>query len=76
MLPVYSAKTAVSDEEFREFARRHQTFATSRPDFNGVVITTEDNDEMTGSYAMVDPLARLFWYDEMPEKMDTCTPSR
>ncbi|GGR59912.1 radical S-adenosyl methionine domain-containing protein 2 [Nocardioides luteus] len=67
MLPVYSAKTAISDEEFRSFAKRHRKFVRKRPGFKGVLITTEDNDEMTGSYAMVDPLARFFWYDELPE---------
>lgn len=67
MLPVYSAKTAISDEEFRGFAKRHKKYVRKRAGFRGVVITTEDNDEMTGSYAMVDPLARFFWYDELPE---------
>lgn len=67
MLPVYSAKTAISDEDFRRFARRHRKFVRKRPGFRGVVITTEDNDEMTGSYAMVDPRAQFFWYDEIPE---------
>lgn len=67
MLPVYSAKTAISDEDFRSFAKRHRKYVRKRSGFKGVVITTEDNDEMTGSYAMVDPLARFFWYDELPE---------
>ncbi|MEI7058292.1 viperin family antiviral radical SAM protein [Nocardioides sp. CCNWLW239] len=67
MLPVYSAKTAISDEEFRGFAKRHRKFVRKHAGFKGVLITTEDNDEMTGSYAMVDPLARFFWYDEVPE---------
>lgn len=67
MLPVYSAKTAISDEEFRGFAKRHRKYVRKRSGFKGLVVTTEDNDEMTGSYAMVDPLARFFWYDELPE---------
>ncbi|MFE7224780.1 viperin family antiviral radical SAM protein [Nocardioides sp. NPDC057577] len=67
MLPVYSSETAVSDEAFREFARQYEAFVDNRSGLTGVVITTEDNDEMTGSYAMVDPLARFFWYDEVPE---------
>lgn len=67
MLPVYSAKTAISDEEFRGFAKRHRKYVRKHAGFKGVLITTEDNDEMTGSYAMVDPLARFFWYDELPE---------
>ncbi|MEU6136137.1 viperin family antiviral radical SAM protein [Nocardioides sp. NPDC047086] len=67
MLPVYSAKTAITDEEFRDFAKRHRKFVRKRPGFKCVLITTEDNDEMTGSYAMVDPLARFFWYGELPE---------
>ncbi|MFE6510449.1 viperin family antiviral radical SAM protein [Nocardioides sp. NPDC057767] len=67
MLPVYSAKTAITDEEFRNFAKRHRKFVRKRPGYKSVLITTEDNDEMTGSYAMVDPLARFFWYDELPE---------
>lgn len=67
MLPVYSAKTAISDVAFRSFAKRHRKFVRKNSGFKRVVITTEDNDEMTGSYAMVDPLARFFWYDELPE---------
>lgn len=67
MLPVYSAKTAIRDEDFRGFAKRHRKYVRKRAGFKGVLITTEDNDEMTGSYAMVDPLARFFWYDEIPE---------
>ncbi|GGU11599.1 viperin family antiviral radical SAM protein [Nocardioides albus] len=67
MLPVYSAKTAISDEEFRGFAKRHRKYVRKHAGFKGVLITTEDNDEMTGSYAMVDPLARFFWYDDLPE---------
>jgi radical S-adenosyl methionine domain-containing protein 2 len=80
MLPVYSSETTIDDAAFRRFARRHRKFVRKRPefrprrhpelractrsDFLGITITTEDNDEMTGSYAMVDPLARFFWYDE------------
>jgi radical S-adenosyl methionine domain-containing protein 2 len=72
MLPVYSTATAIADQSFREFAKKHRKYVrkragSGRTDFNGVLITTEDNDEMTGSYAMVDPLARFFWYDDRPE---------
>lgn len=72
MLPVYSTETAITDESFHEFAKKHRKYVrkragSGRTDFNGVIITTEDNDEMTGSYAMIDPLARFFWYDDRPE---------
>ncbi|MFJ9388100.1 viperin family antiviral radical SAM protein [Nocardioides sp. NPDC101246] len=67
MLPVYSAKTAISDKDFHDFAVRHRTYMHEDSNLNGLVITTEDNDEMTGSYAMVDPLARFFWYGDLPE---------
>lgn len=67
MLPVYSVKTAISDDAFRGFADRHREYVSEHLASNGLIITTEDNDEMTGSYAMIDPLARFFWYDEVPE---------
>lgn len=67
MLPVYSTKTAISDGAFHGFVDRHREYVSEHSKFNRLVITTEDNEEMTGSYAMVDPLARFFWYDERPE---------
>jgi hypothetical protein len=27
------------------------------------ILVSEDNDEMTGSYLMIDPLGRFFWRD-------------
>lgn len=41
----------VKDEWFEEFKERHRDLAAMRP---------EDNDEMTGSYVMVDPFGRFY----------------
>lgn len=52
MLPVIRSENGVSTAEFHQFLERHQNF--------GSIISSEDNDEMTHSYLMVDPLGRLF----------------
>jgi radical S-adenosyl methionine domain-containing protein 2 len=54
-LPVYGDRDSVTTEEFSSFIARHIEFEN--------IISTEDNDQMTGSYAMIDPLGRFFWYD-------------
>lgn len=54
MLPVYDERGSVSTEEFNGFIARHAEFAD--------IISSEDNDAMTGSYVMIDPLGRFFWY--------------
>lgn len=55
MLPVYDDRNCISDDKFNLFIRRHKEFSH--------LIYSEDNDEMTGSYVMIDPLGRFFWYD-------------
>lgn len=55
MLPVYTSDGATTDERFHEFIDRHAAFQS--------VIVSEDNDQMSRSYAMVDPNSRFFWYD-------------
>ncbi|AKQ69556.1 Molybdenum cofactor biosynthesis enzyme [Myxococcus hansupus] len=44
-----------SDEAFLGFVARHQCLATE-----GVTLVPEDNEDMRGSYAMVDPAGRFF----------------
>ena len=43
----------VSDNDFQSFVRMHKST-------KGVSVISEDNDAMTGSYMMIDPLCRLF----------------
>ncbi|MBK9371641.1 MAG: radical SAM protein [Deltaproteobacteria bacterium] len=45
----------ISRRAFREFLERHQYLAQ-----NGIAVVGEDNESMTGSYAMVDPAGRFF----------------
>jgi radical S-adenosyl methionine domain-containing protein 2 len=45
---------AVSDEQFLAFVSRHQTLSAE------LMLAAEDNDSMTESYLMVDPLGRFF----------------
>jgi radical S-adenosyl methionine domain-containing protein 2 len=56
VLPVYGDREAVTAAQFGAFLDRHRHFDK--------VIVSEDNDEMTGSYVMVDPLGRFFWHVE------------
>lgn len=56
VLPVYDRAQRISPGEFRSFVDRHAEFAG--------IISTEDNDLMTGSYLMVDPVGRFFWRDQ------------
>ncbi|MCP3138134.1 viperin family antiviral radical SAM protein [Pyxidicoccus xibeiensis] len=44
-----------SDEDFRGFVARHQGLAA-----HGIALIPEDNEDMRGSYAMVDPAGRFF----------------
>lgn len=44
-----------SDEQFAGFVARHRHL-----DSAGTVVVAEDNDDMRGSYAMVDPAGRFF----------------
>lgn len=45
----------ISAEQFGSFVRRHRSVEAS-----GVVIAAESNEDVTGSYAMIDPLGRFF----------------
>ncbi len=45
----------ISKEQFRVFVERHRAVEA-----RGAVVRAEDNDDMTGSYAMVDPAGRFF----------------
>jgi radical S-adenosyl methionine domain-containing protein 2 len=45
----------VSDAQFAAFVERHRPLA-----HEGIEVVPEDNDEMRGSYAMVDPAGRFF----------------
>jgi radical S-adenosyl methionine domain-containing protein 2 len=53
MLPIHGDSGQVSKEQFAAFVHRHRKFRE--------VIVSEDNDLMTGSYLMIDPLGRFFW---------------
>ena len=44
-----------TDDAFRGFVERHRAVEASR-----VVLVPEDNDDMRGSYAMIDPAGRFF----------------
>jgi len=44
-----------SDEEFSSFVERHRRVA-----YSGTAVVPEDNEDMRGSYAMVDPAGRFF----------------
>ncbi len=44
-----------SDEAFEGFVRRHQ-----RVQERGITLVAEDNEDMRGSYAMIDPAGRFF----------------
>ena len=45
----------IDDAAFRAFVARH-----ARLEADGVTLVPEDNDGMTDSYAMIDPLGRFF----------------
>lgn len=52
ILPIYSKRDAISQEQFDAFINRHQRFQH--------VMAVEDNLDMTGTYLMIDPLGRFF----------------
>ena len=52
------ANHEISEEEFREFVRRHRSSLRD----TGVEIIPEDNAHMTNSYLMIDPEGRFFWH--------------
>lgn len=52
MLPVTTDNLYISDEQFQHFLQNHNDLSA--------IISAEDNDEMTHSYLMIDPLGRFF----------------
>lgn len=52
VLPVITRENEVSQDDFIEFLERHSKFDN--------IISSEDNDEMTDSYLMIDPIGRFF----------------
>ncbi len=52
MLPVITNKHSISDFEFSNFLEKHSELEH--------LISSENNDEMTHSYLMIDPLGRFF----------------
>ncbi|WP_163988197.1 viperin family antiviral radical SAM protein [Pyxidicoccus caerfyrddinensis] len=44
-----------TDEDFHGFVERHQGLSA-----DGIILVPEDNEDMRGSYAMVDPAGRFF----------------
>lgn len=52
VLPVITRENEVSQDDFIELLERHSKFEN--------IISSEDNDEMTDSYLMIDPIGRFF----------------
>ncbi len=52
VLPVKTSQYNVSESDFLKFLDRHKDFTH--------IISSEDNDEMTDSYLMIDPVGRFF----------------
>lgn len=52
MLPLQNSNLAVTGTQFRAFVERHGALDT--------IMSVEDNDSMTESYIMIDPLGRFF----------------
>ncbi|UOP05472.1 viperin family antiviral radical SAM protein [Conchiformibius kuhniae] len=52
MLPIITNNLSVSNQQFETFLLNHQAFRS--------IISSENNDEMTQSYLMIDPEGRFF----------------
>ncbi len=52
MLPILTDEQSITDQDFTSFLERHNDL------YN--VINSENNDEMTDSYLMIDPMGRFF----------------
>jgi radical S-adenosyl methionine domain-containing protein 2 len=52
MLPVQNSNLTIGSAEFRRFVERHASVAD--------IMSVEDNDSMTESYIMIDPLGRFY----------------
>jgi len=61
VLPIEGQNTGLVDtllitaEQFGSFVDRHRVVST-----HGITVAAESNEDMTGSYAMIDPLGRFF----------------
>ena len=58
MLPIIQESKCleISDTQFKQFLDNHQMYKD--------ILFAEDNDDMTGSYLMIDPLGRFFQNDK------------
>lgn len=52
VLPIITTENHISQSDFSQFLDRHNKFNS--------IISSEDNDEMTDSYLMIDPIGRFF----------------
>lgn len=52
VLPVVTRESEISQYDFIQFIKRHSKFED--------IISSENNDEMTDSYLMIDPIGRFF----------------
>ena len=52
VLPVITKENNISQSDFFQFLNRHSEFDS--------IISSEDNDEMTDSYIMIDPVGKFF----------------
>jgi radical S-adenosyl methionine domain-containing protein 2 len=52
LLPIYSDKLEIQDHEFYKFIETHAHL--------NKIMSTENNDDMTESYLMIDPIGRFF----------------
>jgi radical S-adenosyl methionine domain-containing protein 2 len=57
VLPVTTHEHDISQSEFLAFLQRHRDLAD--------IISSENNDEMTDSYLMIDPIGRFFQNSNM-----------
>lgn len=66
VLPVKTSQYNVSESDFLKFLDRHKDFAH--------IISSEDNDEMTDSYLMIDPVGRFFQNSSFGEEYNYSRP--
>jgi radical S-adenosyl methionine domain-containing protein 2 len=52
VLPLLNQQSVISSDQFDSFCKRHQVFSD--------IWAVESNDDMTGSYIMIDPQGRFF----------------
>lgn len=57
MLPILTEENSINNDDFYNFINRHTKFKK--------IIYSENNDEMTHSYLMIDPLGRFFQNNEL-----------